>query len=136
MQLRQSGLRIGLARPCLLRPFPAQAFIAALAGKKAAAVIDQNISLGKGGVLHGEIASALYGVKGAPPILASFIGGLGGRDISQEEFFRIAEILVEAGESGITPPPRLLYTETEFAELKKLRAIAHYERRELHHQQQ
>ncbi|MGR8935223.1 MAG: pyruvate synthase [Gammaproteobacteria bacterium] len=132
-QLRRHGMKIGLARPLLLRPFPAQAFVAALSGKKAVAVIDQNISLGKGGVLHSEIASALYGTQQAPPILASFIGGLGGRDISQEEFFRIAEIIIAAAASGVTPPPRMLYTENEFAELKKLRAIAHYERRELQH---
>jgi pyruvate ferredoxin oxidoreductase alpha subunit len=132
VQLRRTGLKIGLLRPRLFRPFPEQALAHALAGKKAVAVIDQNISMGKGGVLHSEIASVLYGVKGAPPVLAGFIGGLGGRDISQEEFFRIAEILAEAGETGITPPPRLLYTETEFAEFKKLRAIAHHERRELH----
>lgn len=132
LQLRQAGVKIGLLRPRLLRPFPEHALRAALVGKKAVAVIDQNLSFGKGGVLHGEIASALYGVQGAPPVLASFIGGLGGRDISQEEFFRIAEILDEAAQIGITPPVRLLYTETEFAELQKLRSIAHYERRELY----
>jgi len=38
------------------------------------------------------IASALYGARNAP-ILASYIGGLGGRDISQQEFFAIADEL-------------------------------------------
>jgi len=46
---------------------------------------------GNGRVLHSEFATALYGTTGAP-ILASYIGGLGGRDISQQEFFAIAEI--------------------------------------------
>ena len=53
----------------------------ALSGKLGVAVIDQNLSIGQGGVLHAELASSLYGEPGAPPILASFVGGLGGRDI-------------------------------------------------------
>jgi len=48
-------------------------------------------------------------VKKAPPILASFIGGLGGRDISQQEFFQMAEILVDAVKTGQTPPLIAVY---------------------------
>jgi len=93
-------------------------------GKKAVAVIDQNISMGKGGVLHTELASALYGKPGAPPVLASFIGGLGGRDLPIEELFEIAKTLKDSVSDGMTPPPRLLYTETEMREMRKLQAIA------------
>ncbi len=82
IQLRKAGIKIGLLRPRLLRPFPEKALLEAVTGKKAMAVIDQNLSMGKGGVLHSEIASVLYGFKDVPPILMSYIGGLGGRDIS------------------------------------------------------
>ena len=129
-RLREGGWRIGLLRPRLLRPFPEAAIRQALAGKKAVAVIDQNLSMGKGGVLHGEFASALYGQKDAPPILASFVGGLGGRDIPAEEFFAIAEVLGKAAETGVTPPPRLLFSAHELREVRKLQAIAHVERSE------
>jgi len=129
-RLRDSGIKIGLVRPRLLRPFPAQVIQNALCGKKAAAVIDQNLSMGKGGVLHTEVASALYG-QGDTPILASFIGGLGGRDISAEEFYQIAATLKEAAKQKVTPPPRLLYTESELRGMRKLQAIAHVEREEL-----
>ena len=95
------------------------------------AVIDQNISMGMGGILHSELASVLYGRNDAPPVLASFIGGLGGRDISTEEFFEIAQVLRQAVESGQTPSPRLLYTETELREVRKLQAIAQVERSQL-----
>jgi pyruvate ferredoxin oxidoreductase alpha subunit len=64
-------------------------------------------------------------------LLASFIGGLGGRDIPSEEFFQIATVLCEAAEQGSAPPPRLLYTENELREVRKLQAIASVERREL-----
>ncbi|WP_349431475.1 hypothetical protein Q9L42_016990 [Methylomarinum sp. Ch1-1] len=130
LSLREAGVKIGLLRPRLLRPFPAQQLIDACAGKKALAVIDQNLSMGKGGVLHAELTSVLYGQSDAPPVVASFIGGLGGRDISQEEFFRIAEVLQIAGKSGQTPQPRLLYTQEEWTEFKKLQSIAVYERHE------
>jgi pyruvate ferredoxin oxidoreductase alpha subunit len=126
IKLREGGIKIGL-----IRPFPGQAIIAAICGKQGVAVIDQNLSMGKGGILHSEITSVLYGLKEAPPIVASFIGGLGGRDISQQEFFQMAEILIDAVKTGQTPAPKLLYTEHEFKELKKLRAIAQVERQEL-----
>ena len=130
-RLREAGEKVGLVRPRLLRPYPAGAMRAALAGKRAIAVIDQNLSMGKGGVLHSELASVLYGDKRAPPIVASFIGGLGGRDISAEEFYEITATLKQAIASGETPPPRLLYTETELRQVRKLQAIAMVERNEL-----
>ncbi|MFM2129527.1 MAG: hypothetical protein RL477_1073, partial [Pseudomonadota bacterium] len=122
--LRDGGRKVGLVRPRLLRPFPDEALRTALAGKRAVAVIDQNLSMGKGGILHAEIASALYGAKGAPPVLASFVGGLGGRDIAAEEFYEIAAICERAAADGVTPPPRLLYTAREMREVRKLQTIA------------
>jgi pyruvate ferredoxin oxidoreductase alpha subunit len=130
-QLRAAGWAVGLLRPRLFRPFPAQHFQQLLANKQGVAVIDQNISMGLGGVLHAELASALYGQPDAPPILASFIAGLGGRDITSEEFFTIAKEIQQAVSEGKSPPPRLLYTETELREMRKLQAVAQVERQEL-----
>jgi pyruvate ferredoxin oxidoreductase alpha subunit len=72
----------------------------------------------------------LYGQPDAPPILASFIGGLGGRDIAPEEFFEMIQVLRRAAEEGRPPPPRLLFTADELREVRKLQAVAHAERRE------
>jgi pyruvate ferredoxin oxidoreductase alpha subunit len=130
-RLREAGRRVGLLRPRLLRPFPEARLRALLAGKRGVAVIDQNLSTGKGGVLHAEIASALYGQRDAPPVLASFIGGLGGRDIPAEEFYEIEAVTRAAVESRATPPPRLLYTENELREVRKLQVIARAEREDL-----
>lgn len=126
--LRDAGWKIGLLRPRLLRPYPGQRLYSLLRDKKAVAVIDQNISMGKGGILHTELASVLYGKPGAPPILASFIGGLGGRDLPIEEFYEIAKILRDSSAKGQTPPPRLLYTNEEMREMHKLQAIAGIQR--------
>ncbi len=130
-QLRSAGWWIGLLRPRLLRPFPAALFKQMLGGRRAVAVIDQNLSVGAGGVLHTEVAAALYGQSDAPPVLASFVGGLGGRDIAPEEFFQMAQVIRQAAETGEALPPRLLYTETELRETRKLQAIARAERLDL-----
>lgn len=134
-QLRQAGWKIGLLRPRLLRPFPADYFHRALAGKRGAAVIDQNLSMGKGGVLYTELASALHGQTAVSPVLVSFIGGLGGRDIGMEEFYEMAAVTRKAVNSGEIPSPRLLYTKGELREVKKLQAVAHAERQELKKEQ-
>ncbi|MBC8338918.1 MAG: pyruvate synthase [Alphaproteobacteria bacterium] len=121
--LRLTGTPVGLVRPRLLRPFPEAALRKALAGVRGVAVIDQNLSMGKGGILHTEVASALYGTDN-PPALVSFIGGLGGRDISEGEFLEMAAIAAKAGETGDVPPPRMLYSQSELRQMRKFQAIA------------
>jgi pyruvate ferredoxin oxidoreductase alpha subunit len=130
-RLREDGHRVGLVQLRLLRPYPAGPVRSALAGKRAVAVIDQDLSMGAGGVLYTELAAALYGHPEAQPTLGSFVGGLGGRDIRTEDFFEIARQMEEAIETGIAPQPRLLYTSAELRQVKKLQAIALVERDEL-----
>lgn len=129
-RLREAGQKVGLLRPRLLRPFPAEAITGALEGVQGVAVIDQNLSMGQGGVLHTELGASLYGSPNAPSILVSFIGGLGGREITPEEFYQMAAVTREAVAAGKTPPPRLLYTEAELREIRKLQAVAQVEREE------
>ena len=83
------------------------------------AVIDQNISLGAGGVFYTEIAAALCTATKRPAIL-SFIGGLGGKDISIAEFQKILEDTISASEDGAAPTIQLLYTENEWEYMKHL----------------
>ena len=130
-RLRGDGWSIGLVRPRLFRPFPVETLRDLLVGKKGVAVVDQNISMGMGGVLHSEICATMFGQHRVPNVILSFIGGLGGRDISAEEFYEMAKETRSAAESGETPPSRLLYTKNEVREIKKLQAIAQVERDEL-----
>lgn len=119
---RDQGIKAGLLRPRLLRPFPEEDIRNALKGKKSVAVIDQNISVGKGGILYSEIASCLYNEKHRP-FLMSFIGGLGGKNISPEEFAFIFDQLAR-GEEAEVETPHLLYTQQEWEEMQKLKEIA------------
>ncbi len=123
-RLRNQGLRVGLVRPRLVRPFPADELAAALAGKEGVAVIDQNLSIGKGGIIYQELSSALYNRIDRPKVLTSYVGGLGGRDISLEDFRGIADETLAAAQSGQVPPPRLLYTEAELAQMRGFQKIA------------
>jgi pyruvate ferredoxin oxidoreductase alpha subunit len=129
-RLREAGQRVGLLRPRLLRPFPADKLRTLLAGRQAVIVVDQNLSLGKGGILHAELCSVLHGWPDAPALVTSFIGGLGGRDISTEELFEMVRHTRDALATGEVPAPRLLYTDEELREIRKLQAIARVERSE------
>lgn len=83
---------VGLVRIKAFRPFPAGEIAEALNGVEAAAVLEKDISLGLGGVLYHEIKSVLR-----RPI-ASFIGGLGGRDITLDHLKTIFDAIRKKSE--------------------------------------
>ncbi len=120
---RENGVKTGLLRLRLIRPFPDEDIRRVLKGRKAVAVIDQNISVGKGGILYQEVAGALYNEK-ERPLLLSFIGGLGGKNISPGEFEFIFDGMIRAAETGEVQEPALLYTEAELKEMERLKKIA------------
>lgn len=122
--LRRDGHKVGLVRPLMLRPLPRQRLQQLLGGKKACIVIDQNLAPGSGGVLYTDMAATLYGTPAPAPLLLSYIGGLGGRDISFDELIAMHAEAGDALEHGAPPAPRLLYTEKENAQLEKLQQIA------------
>ena len=120
---RERGIKAGLLRLRLLRPFPADDIKGALTGKSAVAVIDQNISVGKGGILHSEIASCLCN-ETQRPLQLSFIGGLGGKNISPGEFEFIFSEMIKAADGEAVKPSQLLYTAEEWDEMAGLKRIA------------
>jgi pyruvate ferredoxin oxidoreductase alpha subunit len=123
-RLRAAGEKIGLLRLRLIRPFPHAEISRVLAGRRAVAVVDQNLSVGKGGILFAEVASALRG--SAPPPLVSFIGGLGGRRFRSDEFDLIAARLRAAATDGGSAEPELLFSEAEHRRaLDMLRVAGH-----------
>jgi len=97
----EMGRSVGLIRLRLWRPFPAAALLKAVAGCKTLAVLDRAVSFGgAAGPVAAEVRSTLYGVDKAPYI-ASFIAGLGGRDITISDFIGLvdkAEKMATAGE--------------------------------------
>ncbi|HXV48954.1 MAG TPA: pyruvate synthase [Candidatus Binatia bacterium] len=124
-RLRAQGKKIGLARLRLIRPFPHEDLQRLLAGRKGVAVVDQNISVGKGGILFSEIAGALYPLRDRPPLLLSFIGGLGGRRFRPGEFDGMLAKLETPMESAAEMArPHLLFTGEECREVGRFFDIA------------
>lgn len=79
-ELRDEGLKIGLLRFVVFRPFPSKRLARLIDGGKACIVLDRNISLGSTGILYAEIAGALAN-RSKPLALHDLILGLGGRDV-------------------------------------------------------
>ncbi len=121
--LRGEGRRIGLLRLRMIRPWPAAAVAEALAGRRGVAVIDQNLSPGLGGILFQEVAASLP-TGDAPAVVRSFVGGLGGKDISPGEFRHVVETLERARPGEVPEGPELLYTEAEWRQVRSLLELA------------
>ena len=120
---RAQGIKAGLLRLRVLRPFPAAAIATALAGRKAVAVIDQNLAPGLGGITYQEIGTALYDHQNRPPLL-SVIGGLGGKEIAEAEFDAVLHDVQRLAVGERVMSPRLLYTVPEQERMRALLKIA------------
>ena len=86
---RAKGKKVGLLRILTYRPFPYARVYDALKDVPKVAVLDKAVSLGAYAPIAVEIKAAFYGKKKGPKVISSFVGGLGGRDITLET---IAEV--------------------------------------------
>jgi pyruvate ferredoxin oxidoreductase alpha subunit len=101
-QLRNEGLKVGLLKPRVFRPFPAKELADALRHLKAVAVMDRSISFGamdSAGPLFLELVAALA-LHGMQVPMAGYVFGLGGRDILPAEIESVYRDLVRAAETG------------------------------------
>ncbi|GAB4330880.1 MAG: 2-ketoisovalerate ferredoxin oxidoreductase subunit alpha [Candidatus Abyssubacteria bacterium] len=77
--LRERGIKAGMIKLRVFRPFPHEQIAGALSHLKAAAVLDRSVSFGaQGGPVYLEVKSSMYG-KNIP--IYNYIYGLGGRDL-------------------------------------------------------
>jgi pyruvate ferredoxin oxidoreductase alpha subunit len=124
-ELRKDGKKVGLLRIRLVRPFPRQDVAVKLAGKKGVAVLDQNISIGSGGILYPEIQGALYHRNDRPKQIVSFIGGLGGKRISLDEFKHMLSVTETSVKEGAAPLHSImLFTDKDWGAVKGMLQIA------------
>lgn len=95
-QLREKGIKAGLLRICMFRPFPAEAVREALKNVKVIGVMDRSCGLGAAqGPVCSEVKAALY--EGQAKIF-NFIGGIAGRDISDGSFRKIFGELLDVND--------------------------------------
>jgi pyruvate ferredoxin oxidoreductase alpha subunit len=98
-EFRSRGIRAGLLKPRLFRPFPYEEIAEALRNTRAVCVMDRADSFGGYGPLFMEISSALYQLK-EKPALINKIYGLGGRDYLPSHAELVLNELNEIAKSG------------------------------------
>ena len=83
--LRNQGIKAGLLKVRVFRPFPAEEIASALSHLKAVAVLDKADSLNAaGGALYEDITSAMYIAQKQVPMI-NYVYGIGGRDTTSKE---------------------------------------------------
>ena len=101
--LRSMGIRAGLIKVRVYRPFPGEEIAAALKNVKAVAIMDKAESFSaQGGPLFAEVRAALYDLEPRPRTVG-YVYGLGGRDITPAHFasvFARLEAIAAGGELG------------------------------------
>ncbi len=101
-KMRNEGNEVGLIRLRLWRPFPFDELRQAVGEAEVLIVLDRALSFGgPGGPVCSEVKSALYQSDRRPKIV-SFVGGLGGRDISVAGFEEIVKRGIEISRTGST----------------------------------
>jgi pyruvate ferredoxin oxidoreductase alpha subunit len=94
------GGEVGLIKLRLWRPFPFAEIRDAIKDADVVVVLDRALSFGgPGGPVCSEIKSALYGLEKRPKVVG-FVAGLGGRDISEENFVEIIKRGIKIAETG------------------------------------
>lgn len=107
-ELRQRGEKVGLIRLRLWRPFPFEELRQATQNAEVLIVLDRCISFGgPPGPVCSEVKAALYSQEKRPKIVG-FIGGLGGRDISVEEFGQMVARGREAVARGVEEETQMI----------------------------
>ena len=98
--MRAAGKKVGLVRLRLWRPFPTEELLAALKGAKQVAVLDRALALnGVCGPLCAEVKAVLYD-QASQPHVQNYIVGLGGRDVTVQNFVEMADSVAEAAKRG------------------------------------
>lgn len=103
-KLREDGVKAGLIKVRVFRPFPGEELARALAGTKAIAVMDKSEGFSAaGGPLFAETRSALYDLN-QRPYMVNIVYGLGGRDVKVEDIEKVFDRLADIAVTGETGP--------------------------------
>ena len=104
-KLRAAGVKAGLLKIRLYRPFPAEEIAEALKHVKAIAIMDRAEGYSNhGGPLGADVMAALFRAH-SQALAVNYIYGLGGRDVRVEDMegiFNTLKQIVETGDAGET----------------------------------
>lgn len=106
--LREQGVRAGLIKIRVFRPFPGEELADALKNTKAIAIMDRAESFSAyGGPVGSEVKSALYDAK-ADAQAVNYFYGLGGRDYTVETALDVYQDLIDITD-GTAKPEQFKY---------------------------
>ena len=108
-KLREQGIKAGVLKVRVFRPFPAEEIAKALSKLKAIAVLDKADSLnGAGGALFEDVTSAMFISKVQIPTI-NYVYGIGGRDTTVQDLEKVYNDLTQIVKTGdIQNPYRYL----------------------------
>ena len=93
-ELREKGIKAGLIKIRVFRPFPAEMIVKDLAKVKAVAVMDRADSCsGTYAPVYSDVAAALLAEGITAPKLVNYVYGLGGREINTEHIAAVYDKL-------------------------------------------
>ena len=94
-KLREKGIKAGLLKIRMFRPFPTEEVAKALSHLKAVAVLDKADSLnGAGGALFEDVISSMY-VSNIHVPTVNYVYGIGGRDTKADDIEKVYNDLSE-----------------------------------------
>ena len=107
--LRSKGIKAGLLKVRMFRPFPAEEIAKALKNAKAIAVLDKADSLnGAGGALYEDVTSGMFVNRVNVPTI-NYVYGIGGRDTTVKDIEKVYNDLEKIAKTGnIENPYRYL----------------------------
>ena len=107
--LREKGVKAGLLKVRMYRPFPAEEIAEALSHLKAVAILDKADSLNAaGGALFEDVTSAMYVNEKHVPMV-NYVYGIGGRDTTEKQLESVfADLDVIAKNGKVENPYRYL----------------------------
>ena len=104
-KLREQGIKAGLLKVRMYRPFPAEEIAEVLSNQKAVAVLDKADSLNAaGGALFEDVTSAMY-VNGKNVPMVNYVYGIGGRDTTEKQLESVYTDLAEIVKNGKVENP-------------------------------
>ena len=99
-KLREQGVKAGLLKLRVFRPFPGEEIAKALSHCKAVAVLDKSDSLNAaGGALFEDVTSGMFVNKVNVPTI-NYIYGIGGRDTKVDDIESVYKDLMEIANTG------------------------------------
>ncbi len=104
-ELREQGIKAGLIKIRLFRPFPAEEIAESLKNIKAVALMDRTESYNDNcGPIGSEVTTALYRA-GSNALAVNYVYGLGGRDVKVGDMVEVYKELVKTAEAGKVENP-------------------------------